>query len=100
MASPPADAGAIDDARFGFAFAVGSRPVPVRWGRRTADLVSAETLIPGQGLEPLDRICLPELVTAVLMGSTLGTASGTAMQRQFRNPLAAPGIVGGGFGAG
>lgn len=73
--------------------ATGLRPLPV-----LADLLA--------GREPSlrDRVILldirlPRLLTAVLVGAALAVA-GALMQGLFRNPLADPGIVGVGAGAG
>ncbi|MDK3017331.1 FecCD family ABC transporter permease [Pseudodonghicola flavimaris] len=61
-------------------------------------------LISGEGLSLQDRVVLgqirlPRLVTGLLVGAALAV-SGAVMQGLFRNPLADPGLVGVGAGAG
>ncbi|MDX1820229.1 MAG: iron ABC transporter permease [Paracoccaceae bacterium] len=64
----------------------------------------ARDLIGGEGLSPRDRVILmdirlPRLAMGLLIGAALAM-SGALMQGLFRNPLADPGIVGVGAGAG
>lgn len=64
----------------------------------------AGDLLSGRGLSARDRVILldirlPRLAMALLVGASLAV-SGTVMQGLFRNPLADPGIVGVGAGAG
>ncbi|WP_167645811.1 FecCD family ABC transporter permease [Mameliella alba] len=61
-------------------------------------LVSGETLSQMERVVLLD-IRLPRLTMGILVGTALAV-SGAAMQGLFRNPLADPGIVGVGAGAG
>lgn len=61
-------------------------------------------LASGQPLDQIERVVLldirlPRLAMGLLVGAALAV-SGTAMQGLFRNPLADPGIVGVGAGAG
>ena len=61
-------------------------------------------LTQGEALSPMERVVLfdirlPRLAMGVLVGAALAV-SGAAMQGLFRNPLADPGIVGVGAGAG
>ena len=61
-------------------------------------------LASGEALSRMERVVLfdirlPRLVMGVLVGAALAV-SGAAMQGLFRNPLADPGIVGVGAGAG
>jgi len=53
---------------------------------------------PGAHRSVLFQIRLPRVVTAGLLGATLGLA-GTALQAVFRNPLADPGLIGVSAGA-
>jgi iron complex transport system permease protein len=64
----------------------------------------ARDLLSGEGLSPRDRVILldirlPRLAMGLLIGAALAM-SGALMQGLFRNPLADPGIVGVGAGAG
>lgn len=70
-------------------------------GLGPGDLLSAIT---GEGLTPRDRVVLydirlPRLVLGLAVGAALAV-SGALLQGLFRNPLADPGIVGIGAGAG
>lgn len=61
-------------------------------------------MLSGEGLSPRDRVILldirlPRLAMGLLIGAALAL-SGALMQGLFRNPLADPGIVGVGAGAG
>ncbi|MCC6002324.1 MAG: iron ABC transporter permease [Pararhodobacter sp.] len=73
--------------------AAGVRPLPV-----LADWLSGREVGLRDRVVLLD-IRLPRLLTAVLVGAALAVA-GALMQGLFRNPLADPGIVGVGAGAG
>ena len=80
------------------ALSLGSGAAGVSLPGALADLVS------GAGLAPRDRLVLleirlPRLVLGLLIGAALGV-SGALMQGLFRNPLADPGLVGVGAGAG
>jgi iron complex transport system permease protein len=64
----------------------------------------AEALGLGSGTDPVVRtividLRLPRTLTAYVIGAALGLA-GAAMQAMFRNPMADPGILGVGSGAG
>ncbi|MDO9527300.1 MAG: iron ABC transporter permease, partial [Gemmobacter sp.] len=77
---------------------VGTGAAGVSLGQALSDLTS------GQGLSMRDRVILVDIrLPRLAMGLAIGAAlavSGALMQGLFRNPLADPGIVGVGAGAG